>query len=113
MITLSHLAASATTFLPAADVDNPFDHTTPNITVFGVDFSNKLYAALGGIWGIAFIIAAIYLIIAIVKVSAAKKVQHNPDALSDASANLKLALIALALLGGIGVIFTAAVNIFG
>lgn len=114
MNTLSlSLASKLTSHLPAANVDNPFDHTTPDISVLGIDFSNKVYAALGVIWGLAFVVVAIWLVIAIVKISTAKKVQHNPDALSDASENLKLALIALALLGGAGVLFAAVANIMG
>ena len=94
------------------NVTNPFDQPTPDLTVFGVDFSNKLYAILGGIWALAFVYAAVRLVIAFVKFMGAKKVQHNPDALEDAAADLKITAIAIIGLSGIAAIFTALVNLF-
>ena len=94
------------------NVTNPFDQSQPDLTVFGVDFSNKLYAILGGIWALAFVYAAVRLVIAFVKFMGAKKVQHNPDALEDAAADLKITAIAIIGLSGIAAIFTALVNLF-
>ena len=94
------------------NVTNPFDQTKPDLTGFGVDFSNKLYAILGGIWALAFVYAAVRLVIAFVKFMGAKKVQHNPDALEDAAADLKITAIAIIGLSGIAAIFTALVNLF-
>ena len=94
------------------NVTNPFDQTKPDLTVFRVDFSNKLYAILGGIWALAFVYAAVRLVIAFVKFMGAKKVQHNPDALEDAAADLKITALAIIGLSGIAAIFTALVNLF-
>lgn len=94
------------------NVTNPFDQTSPDLTVFGVDFSNKLYAVLGGVWALGFVYAAFRLIIAFAKFMGAKKVQHNPDALEDAAADLKVAAIGIIGLSGIAAIFTALVNLF-
>ncbi len=94
-------------------VDNPFDHTTPDISVFGVEFSNKLYLVLGGLWGAAFVFMAAMLIRAFVKFVSARKVQHNPDALEDASKDLQIAGVGTAGLAGVGVIFAALVKLFG
>ena len=93
-------------------VDNPFDHTAPNISVFGSVFSNKVYAFLGGLWAIASVACAVYLVIGIAKFAAAKKAQHNPDALSAAAVSVLIPLIGIALLGGVGAIFGAAVGLF-
>ena len=89
-------------------VDNPFDHATPDISVFGAVFSNKAYALLGGLWAIGFFICAVYLVLGTVKLSAAKKVQNNPDAVSAAAVSVLVPLIAIAVLGGIGAFFGAA-----
>lgn len=94
------------------NVTNPFDQTKPDLTVFGVDFSNKLYAVLGGVWALAFVYAAFRLVIALVKFMGAKKVQHNPDALEDAAADLKITALAIVGLSGVAAIFTALVNLF-
>lgn len=107
------LSAKVMSHLPAATVDNPFDHTSPSLTVFGVDFSNKLYALLGGVWGLAVLYGAFRLIIAFMKFIGAKRVQHNPDAVSDASADLKIVALGLIGLAAISAIFAALVNLFG
>ena len=93
-------------------VDNPFDHTAPDISVFGSVFSNKAYALLGGLWAMAFVICAVYLVIGAVKFSAAKKAQHNPDALSSAAVSVLIPIIGIAVLGGLGAIFGAASGLF-
>ena len=56
--------------------------------------------------------AAVRLVIAFVKFMGAKKVQHNPDALEDAAADLKITALAIIGLSGIAAIFTALVNLF-
>lgn len=93
-------------------VTNPFGQTSPNVGFWGDVASNKAYAALGGIWGAAFIVCAIWLIIGIVKFGKAKRVNHNPDALSDATKSIYTPLIAIACLGGIATIFGAAAGLF-
>ena len=97
----------ATAFFPAED-NNPFDHVTPSLDVFGPLLANKLYLFLGGIWALAYIVAAAYLLIGIVKFISAKKVAHNPDAISDASKGVQIALIGICALSAVGVIFGAA-----
>ena len=107
---LAHGSAHlATTVLPA--VDNPFDHTTPSLEIFGLTFENKIYAVLGGVWGIVVVYLAYRLLIAIGKFASAKKVQHNPDALSDASVHLKVVAVALVLVGGITPLFAAITGV--
>ena len=73
-------------------VKNPFGQTSPNV----------------GFWGDV----AIWLIIGIVKFGKAKRVNHNPDALSDATKSIYTPLIAIACLGGIATIFGAAAGLF-
>lgn len=102
---------NTTYFAPAffsAEDNNPFDHVTPSLDVFGPLLANKLYLFLGGIWALAYIVAAAYLLIGIVKFISAKKVAHNPDAISDASKGVQIALIGICALSAVGVIFGAA-----
>lgn len=98
-------ARLATAVLPA--VDNPFDHTSPSLEIFGVTFSSKVYAVLGGIWGLSVVYAAYKLVMSFVKFAGAKKVEHNPDALSDATRHFKIAAIALVGVVAVGPIFAA------
>ncbi|AYD89182.1 hypothetical protein D5R93_02315 [Actinomyces lilanjuaniae] len=109
---LAGLSARAVVALPATTVDNPFDHTTPNLEVFGVDFSNRLYALLGGLWGIAFVYGAARLVLAFVRFMSARRVQHNPDAVSDASRDAQVVAVGLILLSAVGAIFVVLVNLF-
>ena len=106
-------SAVARAVVSADTVPNPFDQTSPDISVFGIDFGNKLYAILGGVWGIAFVYAAVRLVIAFVKFMGAKKVQHNPDALEDATGHLKIVSLGIVGLAGAAAVFTALVNLFG
>lgn len=94
-------------------VDNPFDKTNPDISVFGVPLSEKGFLILGGIWGAGMLVCAIWLVIGIVKFGQAKRVNHNPDALSDSSKLIFTPLISIACLGGIGTLFGAAAGLFG
>lgn len=99
--------------LPADETfDNPFDHTSPNISVFGVELTNRAYLILGGVWGAVVLALAFLLLIAIFKFGAAKKAQNNPDYLSDASSNLKLVGIALIMTVMVGPITAGLIGIF-
>lgn len=112
------IAAWATTrlgsLMPTDDstFDNPFDHTSPDLTVFGVDLSNKLYLLLGGVWGVVIFLLAVKLLAAITKFASAKKVQNNPDYLSEASADLKLVAIAFIVTVMVGPIVAGLIGIF-
>lgn len=94
-------------------VDNPFDKTTPDITVFGVPLSEKAFLILGGIWGFGMLACAVWLIVGIVNFGKAKHVSRNPDALTDASKSIFIPIIAIACLAGVGTLFGAAAGLFG
>lgn len=103
--------------LPAVDptpqtFDNPFDHTSPDLGVFGVDLSNKLYLLLGGVWGLVVLFLAVKLLAAIAKFVSAKKVQNNPDYLSEASSDLKLVAIGFVVTVMAGPIVAGLIGIF-
>jgi hypothetical protein len=97
----------------SGSVSNPFDKTNPDITVFGATLSAKAFLVLGGIWGFAMLACAVWLVIGIAKFGHAKRVNHNPDALSDAAKLIYTPLISIACLGGVGTIFGAAAGLFG
>ena len=46
-------------------VDNPFDKTNPDISVFGIPLSEKGFLILGGIWGAGMLVCAIWLVSAL------------------------------------------------
>lgn len=108
------VAVRAGGLLRADDVtfDNPFDHASPDLTVFGVDLSNKLYLLLGGVWGLVILLLAVKLLAAIAKFASAKKVQNNPDYLSEASSDLKLVAIAFVVTVMAGPIVAGLIGIF-
>lgn len=94
------------------NVDNPFDHTSPDIGPLGPIFSNKLYAMLGVVWGLAVIYSAIRLIMGIIKFLGAKRIAHNADALEEASKSILYPFIGICFLGGVGIVFAAAIGMF-
>lgn len=99
--------------LPADETfDNPFDHTSPNLSIFGVELTNRTYLLLGGLWGAVVVFLAAKLLIAIGKFASAKKVQNNPDYLSEASSDLKLVAIALIMTVMVGPITAGLIGIF-
>lgn len=93
-------------------VDNPFDKTTPDISVFGVPLSEKAFLILGGIWGAGMLVLAGFLVRGIVNFGRAKRMSHNPEALNDATKSILVPLIAIACLAGAGTLFGAAAGLF-
>lgn len=94
-------------------VDNPFDKTTPDISILGVKLTSDALAALGAAWGLGMLVLAGFLVKGIVNFGRAKRVSHNPEALSDASKSIFVPLIAIACLAGVGTLFGAAAGLFG
>lgn len=93
-------------------VDNPFDGVLPDFTIFGAEFTELWQKILAGAWGLSIVIAAIFLIVAIVKMAGASA-SENPGAHKQARSQAMWSGIALACLAGIAVITGAILTLVG
>lgn len=87
---------------------NPFDGILPDFTIFGAEFTELWQKILAGIWGIALVAAAIFLIVAIVRILGSA---DNPQQRSESVKSLIWSGIALAALLSIAVIWVAIASL--
>lgn len=87
-------------------MENPLDGILPDFTIFGAQFTELWQKILAGAWGIAIVIAIIYLIVSIAGMSTASGAQ-NPNEYKNGRQKAIGAGIALALLAALAVIVTA------
>lgn len=99
----AHLMAATT---------NPFDKVVPNFTVFGTQFTSWWQKLLGGVWAVAIVVCAFHLITAGASMQANKKNGYAGGVLQDTDELKKWAVSAGVVLGA-GVIFGAAIAVFG
>ena len=102
--TLTHLAV-----LPMQTVENPFDGLTPDFLSLGGTFEawwQRLFVAL---WGLAIIVAAVYLLLGIMAM--AKAEDDNPRAHKAGRTKAVAAGISVAMLSGFGIIVGAILTV--
>lgn len=99
--------------LPAVfeTVPNPLDNIVPNFTIFGTEFTALWQKLIAGLWGLAIIVAVIYLILGVGSMAAASGVNANPMAHSEGRRKAIGAAVAIAVLAALGVIVGAILNI--
>jgi hypothetical protein len=95
----------------AAAVPNPLDHILPNFTIFGTEFTQLWQKLIAGLWGLAIIVAVVYLILGVGSMAAASGVSANPMAHAEGRRKAIGAAIAIAVLAALGVIVGAILNI--
>ena len=95
----------------AAAVPNPLDHILPNFTIFGTEFTQLWQKLIAGLWGLAIIVAVVYLILGVGAMAAASGVSANPMAHAEGRRKAIGAAIAIAVLAALGVIVGAILNI--
>lgn len=106
-----HTGAEAVAARVPAAITNPFDGIVPNFSVFGVAFDAWWKKLFAGLWAIAIIIAAVYLVIGLT--SMAKADGSNPRAHEEGRKKAQGAGIGLACLAGLGVIIGAILAVAG
>ena len=95
----------------AATVPNPLDHIVPNFTIFGTQFTQLWQKLIAGLWGLAIIVAVVYLILGVGSMAAASGVNANPMAHAEGRRKAIGAAIAIGVLAALGVIVGAILNI--
>ncbi len=95
----------------AAAVPNPLNNIVPNFTIFGAEFTQLWQKLLAGLWGLAIIVAIVYLILGVGSMAAASGVSANPMAHAEGRRKAIGAAIAIAVLATLGVIVGAILNV--
>ena len=95
----------------AAAVPNPLDNIVPNFTIFGTQFTQLWQKLIAGLWGLAIIVAVVYLILGVGSMAAASGVNANPMAHAEGRRKAIGAAIAIGVLAALGVIVGAILNI--
>lgn len=93
------------------DPKNPFQGVVPNFEVFGVEFTAAWQKLLGGIWGIAFVLAAFGAIRAVLELQHAKKGGYQTS-VHEHTESAKRSGFAVAALAALGIIFGAVIALF-
>ena len=106
-----HTGAEAVARRVPAAIQNPFDGIVPNFTVFGTSFDTWWKKLFAGLWAVAIIIAAVYLVIGLTAM--AKSDGNNPRAHEEGRKKATGAGIGLACLAGAGVILGAILTVAG
>jgi hypothetical protein len=101
---------SAIGYLPA--IDNPLDGILPNFSVFGAEFTELWQKLVAAAWGIAIIIAIVFLIINITSMSTATA-SGNPNEYKTARNSAMYSGIAIGVLAALAVIVGAVLALFG
>ena len=95
----------------AATVPNPLDKIVPNFTIFGTEFTQLWQKLIAGVWGLAIIVAVVYLILGVGSMAAASGVNANPMAHAEGRRKAIGAAIAIGVLAALGVIVGAILNV--
>ena len=98
--------------LPTAfAIDNPLNNVLPNFTIFGAEFTQLWQKLIAGIWGIAIVLAVVYLILGITSMATASGPGANPMAHAEGRKKALMAAIALGALAALAVIVGAVLTI--
>jgi len=92
-------------------MQNPIDNIVPDFSIFGAQFTQLWQKLFAGFWGIAIIIAIVFLIRGLV--SMAQSSSTNPNAYQQGRTQAMWAGISLGALVALGVIVGAIIAIFG
>ena len=95
----------------ALAIDNPLNNVLPNFTIFGAEFTQLWQKLIDGIWGIAIVLAVVYLILGITSMATASGPSANPMAHAEGRKKAVMAAIALGALAALAVIVGAVLTI--
>jgi hypothetical protein len=91
-------------------IDNPLNGIIPNFSIFGAEFTQLWQKVLAGIWGIAIIVAVVYVILGVGAMASASGVNANPMAHAEGKKKFLNALIALGVLAALALIVGAVLT---
>jgi hypothetical protein len=93
-------------------MDNPLDGILPDFSIFGAHFTELWQKLLAGLWGIAIILAVAFIIMGVVRMSAASA-GGNPNEYRLARGHVMWAGVSLGVLAALAVIVGAILALFG
>lgn len=93
-------------------IDNPLDGILPDFSIFGVEFTQFWQKIVAGLWGLAIILAIIFVIVGVTNMAAATS-GGNPSAYKDARNQAMWSGISLGVLAALAVIVGAILALFG
>lgn len=93
-------------------MDNPLDGILPDFSIFGAEFTELWQKLLGGIWGIAIVLAIAFLIISVTRMAGASS-GGNPNDYKQARSGAMWSGISLGALAALAVIVGGILAIFG
>lgn len=92
-------------------IDNPLNGVLPDFAIFGDQFTELWQKLLAGIWGLAIVVAIVYLIIGLL--SMGKADSTNPQAYKAGRGQFVWALVALGGLAALAVVVGAILALVG
>ncbi|MEA9986081.1 hypothetical protein [Subtercola sp. RTI3] len=107
MTTLTH----ALTAVIVKQIDNPLNGIIPDFSIFGAQFTQLWQKLLAGLWGIAIVLAIVFLILGIVNMGKASS-GGNPQAYKEGRVQALWAGISLGGLAALAVIVGAVLAVF-
>ena len=96
---------------PVHTIENPLDGVLPDFAIFGAQFTELWQKLLAGIWGIAIVVAIVYLIIGLL--SMGKAGGSNPHAYKEGRGQAIWAGIALGGLAALAVVVGGILALVG
>lgn len=94
------------------DIENPIDGIVPDFSIFGVEFTELWQKLFAGLWGIAIIIAIVYLVIGITAMGKSSS-SGNGEEYKTGRKQAMWAAISLGGLVALGIIVGAIIAVFG
>ncbi len=93
-------------------IENPLDGVLPNFSIFGAEFTVLWQKLLAGLWGIAIVLAVVFLILGIISMGKASS-GGNPQQYKEGRGQALWAGISLGGLSALAVIVGGVLAIFG
>lgn len=97
------------TNIVAGEIPNPVEGVVPDFTIFGAEFTDLWQKLLAGVWGIALVIAVLFLIVGILAMG--KNSDSNPHEYKKGRTQAMWAGISLGGLAALAVIVGAILAI--
>lgn len=109
---LAQLIHETVVHLDNGGIPNPLNGVLPDFTVFGAKFTQLWQKLLAGVWGIAIVVAVVFIIVGIVEMGGASN-SNNPQDYKHGRKRVVVAAVCLGCLAALAVIVGAILAVFG
>ncbi|MBX3196181.1 MAG: hypothetical protein KF727_13910 [Microbacteriaceae bacterium] len=93
-------------------MDNPLDGILPDFSIFGAEFTELWQKLLAGLWGIAILLAVVFVIMGVTRMASASA-GGNPNEYKMARTQAMWSGVSLGVLAALAVIVGAILALFG